>query len=89
MARRSTNVIRSGEQTSRRAKVKSGARVGVVVWVEWEPAKAHTLVIGRLTTGRWDVGVRGLGISACISAGASRAGRRQRRHSTVEAGESR
>ena len=82
-------MIRSDEQTSRRAKVKSGASVGVVVCVEGEPVKARTLVIGRLTMGRCEVGVRGLGISGCISVGASRAARRQRRHSTVEVGESR
>jgi hypothetical protein len=82
-------VIRSDEQTSRRSKVKSSAGHGVVVCVEGEPAKVHTLVIGRLTMGRWEGGVRGLGISGCISAGAIRAARRQRRHSTVEGGESR
>ena len=82
-------MIRSDEQTSRRAKVKSGASDGVVVCVEREPAKAHALVIGRLTMGRRDVGVRGLGIAIRISAGASQAGSRQRRHSTVEVGESR
>ncbi len=89
MARRSTNVIRSDEQTSRRAKAKSNTGHGVVVCVEGEPAKVHTLVIGRLTTGRCEVGVRGLGIPDCISAESPRAVRRQRRHSTVEAGESR
>ena len=82
-------MIRSDEQTSRRAKVKSGANAGVVVCVEGEPAKARTLVIGRLTMGRCEVGVRGLGISDCMSGGASRAVRRQRRDSTVEVGESR
>ena len=82
-------MIRSDDQTSRRAKVKSSAGHGAVVCDEGEPAKAHTLVIGRLTTGRWEVGVRGLGISGCISAEATRAVRRQRRHSTVEGGESR
>ena len=82
-------MIRSDEQTSRLAKVKSSTRYGVVVCVEVEPAKARTLVIGRLTTGRWEVGVRGLGISDGISAGAIRAVRRQRRHSAVEGGESR
>ena len=89
VARRSTNVIRSDEQASRRAKVKPSTGHGAVVCDEGEPVKAHTLVIGRLTTGRWEVGVRGLGISVCISAGSPRADRRQRRHSTVEAGESR
>jgi hypothetical protein len=89
-ARRSTNVIRSDEQASRRAKVKPCARGGVAVSVEWEPdKKADTVVMWRLTMGRWKVGVRGLGISGCISAGGSRALRRQRRHSTVETGESR
>jgi hypothetical protein len=88
-ARRSTNVIRSDEQASRRAKVKPCARGGVAVSAEWEPAKAGTVVMWRLTMGRWEVVVRGLGISGCISAGASRAPRRQRRHSTVETGESR
>ena len=82
-------MIRSDDQTSRRSKVKSTANDGVVVRVEKEPAKAHTLVIGRLTTGRCDVGVRGLGIAVRISAGASQAGSRQRRHSTAEVGESR
>ncbi len=82
-------MIRSDEQTSRRAKVKSNTGHGVVVCDEGEPAKAHAVVIGRLTTGRWEVGVRGLGISGGISVGASRAVRRQRRHSTVEGGESR
>ena len=82
-------MIRSDEQTSRLAKVKSSTGHGAVVCDEGEPAKAHTLVIGRLTTGRYEVGVRGLGISACISAGATRGGRRQRRHSTAETGESR
>jgi hypothetical protein len=88
-ARRSTNVIRSDEQTSRRAKVKSGANAGVVVCAEVEPVKARTLVIGRLTMGRCEVGVRGLGRAACISAELTRAGSRQRRCSTVEVGESR
>jgi len=82
-------VIRSDGQTSRRAQVKSNTEHGVVVCAKGEPAKAHALVIGRLTTGRREVGVRGLGISACLSAEATRAGRRQRRHSTDEAGESR
>ena len=82
-------MIRSDEQTSRRAQVKSSTGQGVVVCAKGEPAKAHTLVMWRLTTGRWDVGARGLGISGCISAGTIRAGRRQRRHSTVEGGESR
>ncbi len=82
-------MIRSGEQTSRRSKVKSSAGHGVVVCDEGEPVKWHTVVIGRLTTGRWEVGVRGLGISGCMSAGVSRAVRRQRRHSTDEGGESR
>lgn len=82
-------MIRSDEQTSRRSKVKSSTGHGAVVCVEGEPAKVHTLVIGRLTTGRWEVGVRGLGISGGMSAGAIRAARRQRRHSTVEGGESR
>lgn len=82
-------MIRSDEQTSRRAKVKSNTGHGVVVCDEGEPAKAHTVVIGRLTTGRGEVGVRGLGIAGCISAGAIRAASRQRRHSTVEGGESR
>ena len=57
-------MIRSDEQTSRLAKVKSSTSEGAVVCDEREPAKAHTLVIGRLTTGRWEVGERGLGISA-------------------------
>ena len=82
-------MIRSDEQTSRRAKVKSGVSVGVVVCAEGEPAKAHALVIGRLTMGRCEVGVRGLGRAACISAELTRAGSRQRRCSTVEVGESR
>jgi predicted methyltransferase MtxX (methanogen marker protein 4) len=82
-------VIRSDEQTSRRAKVKSGANAGVVVCAEVEPVKARTLVIGRLTMGRCEVGVRGLGRAACISAELTRAGSRQRRCSTVEVGESR
>ena len=90
MARRSTNVIRSDEQTSRRAKVKSSTLCGVVVCAEHtEPAKAHAMVIGRLTTGRCEVVVCGLGISGCGSAGVTRAVRRQSRHSTVEVGESR
>jgi hypothetical protein len=89
VARRSTNVIRSDEQTSRRAKVKSNAGHGVAVRTEKEPAKVRTLVIGWLTTGRWEVGVCGLGISVGSSAGASRADRRQRRHSSDEVGESR
>ena len=72
-------MIRSDEQTSRRSKVKSGASVGVVVCAEGEPVKARTLVIGRLTMGRCEVGVRGLGISGCMSVGASRAARRQRK----------
>ena len=82
-------MIRSDEQTSRRSKVKSSASDGVVVCAEREPVKAHTLVIGRLTMGRWEVGVRGLGRAACISAELTRAGSRQRRCSTVEIGESR
>ena len=83
-------MIRSDEQASRRSKVKPSARGGVAVSVEWEPdKKADTVVIWRLTMGRWEVDERGLGISGCISAGASRAPRRQRRHSTVETGESR
>jgi len=82
-------VIRSDEQTSRRSKVKSSASDGVAIRVEKEPAKVRMVVIGRLTTGRCDVGVRGLGIAACISAESPRAGSRQRRHSTVEVGESR
>ena len=55
-------MIRSDEQTSRRSKVKSGASAGVVVCVEGEPVKARMLVIGRLTMGRCEVGVRGLSI---------------------------
>ena len=82
-------MIRSDEQTSRRSKVKFNTGHGVVVCDEGEPVKAHAVVMWRLTTGRWDVGVRGLGISGCISVGAIRAARRQRRHSTVEGGESR
>ena len=90
MARRSTNVIRSDEQASRRSKVKPCAKVGVDAHVEWEPAKkAGAVVMWRLTTGRWKGGVRGLGIAGRSSAGASQAVSRQRRHSTVEAGESR
>ena len=82
-------MIRSDEQPSRRAKAKFNTGYGVVVCGEGEPVKAHTVVMWRLTTGRWEVGVRGLGISGCISAEATRAARRQRRHSTVETGESR
>jgi hypothetical protein len=88
-ARRSTNVIRSDEQASRRAKAKLSAKDGAAVSTKWEPAKVGRVFMWRLTMGRWEVGVRGLGISGCISAGASRAPRRQRRHSTVETGESR
>lgn len=101
-------MIRSDEQASRRSKVKLCAGVGAVVCVELEPVKAHAMVIRRLTTGRWNGGVRGLGravrsfgpcghaafaqcgSSGCaLSAGASQAGSRQRRRSTVEVGESR
>jgi hypothetical protein len=61
-----TNVIRSDDQTSRRAKVKSTAVIGSAVFNEWKPDhyKGDTVFMWRLTTGRWEVGVRGLGISA-------------------------
>lgn len=51
--------------------------------------KGRAWVTWWLMTGRWEGAVCGLGISGCINAGASRAARRQRRHSTDEGGESR
>lgn len=82
-------MIRSDEQTSRRSKAKFNTGYGVVVCGEREPAKAHTVVMWRLTTGRCDVGVRGLGIAGGMCAEVTRAASRQRRHSTAEGGESR
>ena len=46
-------MIRSDEQASRRSKVKPCARGGVAVCAKWEPAKAGTVVMWRLTMGRW------------------------------------
>ena len=83
-------MIRSDDEASRRPKAKPNAGHGVAVPSEGGPAKkVGAVVIGRLTTGRHDGCVCGLGIPAGINDGVYRAGRRQRRHSSDEAGESR
>ena len=89
VARRSTNVIRFHGQTSLPSKGEVRGRCDRSLVPRWVACEGSSDAMGWLTTGCRDVVVRGLGIPAWRSDGAIRPCRRQRRHSTVEIGESR